>query len=84
MRPSVAAVIALGRLPAESVDDLEVWLRFEQALGALPERCLDEEALVFGGTISQASPDSSFAADDSFVTVVLAGGLAGGSTDVRE
>lgn len=46
MRPSVAAVIALGRLPAESVDDLEVWLRFEQALGALPERCLDEEALV--------------------------------------
>lgn len=46
MRPSVAAVIALGRLPAESVDDLEVWLRLEQALGALPERCLDEEALV--------------------------------------
>lgn len=45
MRPSVAAVITLGRLPAESVDDLEVWLRLEQALGALPERCLDEEAL---------------------------------------
>ena len=45
MRPSVAAVIDLGRLPAESVDDLELWQRFEQTLGALPERCLDEEAL---------------------------------------
>lgn len=44
--PSVAAVVALGRLPAESVvDDLEMWQRFEQTLGALPERCLDEEAL---------------------------------------
>ena len=46
MRPSVAAVIALGRLPAESVGDLEMWQRFEQTLGALPGRCLDEEALV--------------------------------------
>lgn len=57
MRPSVAAVIALGRLPAESVDDLEVWLRFEQALGALPERCLDEEALVLAA-LSVKRPDS--------------------------
>lgn len=45
MRPSVTAVIRLGRLPAESVDDLEVWQRLEQTLEALPERCLDEEAL---------------------------------------
>lgn len=54
MRPSVAAVIGLGRLPAESVDDLEVWLRFEQALGALPERCLDEDALVLVDTFPEA------------------------------
>ncbi len=54
MRPSVAAVLALGRLPAESVDDLEVWLRFEQALGALPERCLDEDALVLVDTFPEA------------------------------
>lgn len=41
----------------ESVDDLEVWLRLEQALGALPERCLDEEALVLAA-LSVKRPDS--------------------------
>lgn len=54
MRPSVAAVIRLGRLPAESLDDLEVWQRFEQTLGALPERCLDEEALALVDSFPEA------------------------------
>ena len=44
MRPSVVAVLALGRLPDESVEDIDVWRRFEAALAALPERCLDDEA----------------------------------------
>ena len=45
MRSSVVAVIALGRLPGESVEDVDVWRQFEEALAALPERCLDEEAV---------------------------------------
>lgn len=53
MRPSVAAVIRLGRLPAESVDDLEVWQRLEQTLEALPERCLDEEALALADSFPE-------------------------------
>ena len=58
MRESVVALLAMGELPPESVDDEALWSRWEDAVRAVTQPAEDDEAAAVLGCFPRSEQSS--------------------------